>query len=505
MSLAIRKHAREFVALIALVLVALAVAGYILGNQRLELPSWVPFVGKSFYTVNAEFSTAQAVVPGQGQTVDIAGVPVGQIGSVRLEHGVASVKLEIRKKYSPIYRDARLLLRPKTGLKDMIVEMDPGNRSAGALPSGATLPVDNSAPDVNPDEILASLDADTRAYLTILLNAGARAFSHAGYAVDLRQTLKRFEPTNRDLAKITGELSKRRKNIAHVVHDLALLTTELGRRDNQIASLVTSSNANFRALASQDANIRASLRLLPGTLTTAQSTLGKAEVLANHLGPTLQDLRPTARALGPALAATRPFLHDTTPIIQNQLRPFARVARQPVRDLRRAAANLGPLTPKLVRVFRVVNFALNELAFNPKGPEEGFLFWASWVNHAGASIFSTQDAHGPIRRGLVVASCQSLELLENAVQGNPALKTLSELLNAPRSAKVCPSQVSSASKSPRSATKSSKSGHATKRPAAPAPKGSQAPKAAPGVTPTLPSPGLPVLPPLTSRSYGVNR
>src|SRR3989440_48625 len=328
-SLAIRKHAREFVALIALVLVALAVAGYILGNQRLELPSWAPFVGKSFYTVNAEFSTAQAVVPGQGQTVDIAGVPVGQIGSVRLEHGVASVKLEIRKKYSPIYRDARLLLRPKTGLKDMIVEMDPGNRSAGALPSGATLPVDNSAPDVNPDEILPSLDADPRADLTILLNPGARAFSHAGYAVDLRQTLKRFEPTNRDLAKITGELSKRRKNIAHVVHDLALLTTELGRRDNQIASLVTSSNANFRALASQDANIRASLRVLPGTLSTAQSPLGKAEVLANHLGPTLQDLRPTARALGPALAATRPFLHDTTPLIQNQLRPFARGVRQP--------------------------------------------------------------------------------------------------------------------------------------------------------------------------------
>jgi len=33
-SLAIRKHAREFVALIALVLVALAVAGYSLGNRR---------------------------------------------------------------------------------------------------------------------------------------------------------------------------------------------------------------------------------------------------------------------------------------------------------------------------------------------------------------------------------------------------------------------------------------------------------------------------------------
>src|SRR4029077_10446959 len=109
-------------------------------------PSWVPFIGKSFYTVNADFSTAQAVVPGQGQTVDIAGVPVGEIGSVNLHGDVASVKLQIRKKYAPIYRDARLLLRPKTGLKDMVIEMDPGTRAAGRLPSGGTLPVSNTAP-----------------------------------------------------------------------------------------------------------------------------------------------------------------------------------------------------------------------------------------------------------------------------------------------------------------------------------------------------------------------
>ena len=127
----IRKHAREFVALAALVLIALAVAFYILGNERLAVPSWVPFVGKSYYTINAEFSTAQAVVPGQGQTVDIAGVPVGDLAGVKLQNGVARVKLQIKKKYAPVYRDARLLLRPKTGLKDMIIEMDPGTRSAG--------------------------------------------------------------------------------------------------------------------------------------------------------------------------------------------------------------------------------------------------------------------------------------------------------------------------------------------------------------------------------------
>jgi phospholipid/cholesterol/gamma-HCH transport system substrate-binding protein len=449
----IRKHLRDFVAVAVLILIAIGVAGYILSQERLNLPGWVPVVGKSFYTVNAQFPTGQAITPGEGQTVDIAGVPVGEIGSVKLKEGVALLTLKIKKKYAPIYRDATMLLRPKTGLKDMTVEMDPGTRTAGNLPDGGTIPIGNTAPDVNPDEILAALDTDTRAYLQILLNSGARAFSTKGYSADLRETFKRFEPTNRDLAKITGQLSQRRSNVAHVVHNLHTLTQELGTKDKQIASLVDSSNANFRALASQDTHIREALQLLPGTLTTAHSALGKASNLAKHLGPTLQALRPTARELGPALRATRPFLHDTTPIIQNHLRPFARTARQPVKDLRRAAAELGPVTPRLTRVFKVLNSALNELAFNPAGSEEGFLFWNSWVNHDGASVFSTQDAHGPIRRGLIVASCASLQLLENLVKDQPALRALQEQLNSPPSTAICPKQTPSPKTAAKAAAK----------------------------------------------------
>src|SRR3954453_21577220 len=134
MKRAIRAHLRDFVAVAVLVLIAIGVSAFMLGHQRLYLPKWVPGVGTDFYTVNAEFSTAQAVVPGQGQTVNIAGVPVGEIGNVDLKNGVAVVQLNIRSKYAPIYRDAHMLLRPKTGLKDMIVEMDPGTKAAGALP-----------------------------------------------------------------------------------------------------------------------------------------------------------------------------------------------------------------------------------------------------------------------------------------------------------------------------------------------------------------------------------
>jgi phospholipid/cholesterol/gamma-HCH transport system substrate-binding protein len=438
-SVAIRKHLRDFVALVGIALVAITVAVIILSNQRLHLPSWVPLVGQSFYTVNADFSTAQAVVPGQGQTVNIAGVPIGEVSSVELHNGVARIKMSLKEKYKHrVYNDATMLLRPKTGLKDMTVEMDPGHPSAGHLKQNGVIPVDQTAPDVNVDEVLAPLDADTRAYLVTLLNAGGQAFSNKNYSADLRQTFKRFEPTTTALAKIEGELAKRRENIAHVIHNFSALTQAVGQKDTQLAALVNSSNANFRALASQDANIRATLRQLPGSLRIASNTLGKANRFAAALGPTLQHLRPTARALAPALQQTRPFLRETTPVIQHQLRAFARDVRPTVRQLRVAAQNLAPVTPHLTSTFKVLNAFLNELAYNPPGPEEGYLFWNSWLAHNGASVFSTQDANGPIRRGLVMASCSSLALLEQVTASNPALAVLFNLLGAPPANQVCP-------------------------------------------------------------------
>jgi phospholipid/cholesterol/gamma-HCH transport system substrate-binding protein len=409
---------------------------------------------------------------------------------VELKNGVAVVSMNIRNKYKPIYRDAHMLLRPKTGLKDMIVELDPGTKSTGALPEGGTIPIQNTAPDVNLDEVLSVLDGDTREYLQILVNSGGEAFGKKGYPADLRETFKRFEPTNRDLAKVTGLLSERRKNLRRVIHNFSLLTSELGKKDVQLAQFVGSANANFRALANQDANIRSSLRELPPTLTTARTALQKADTFAKVLGPTLQSLRPTARALGPALAATRPFLRTTTPIIRDQLRPFARDTQPTTRALRIAADNLKPLTPRLTSTFKVVNALLNTLAFNPQGAEEGFLFWTAWANHDGNTIFGTQDAHGPIRRGLIVTSCDSLQLLNQVVAANPPLNTLFTLLGAPAFSKVCPGPIPGSPKSTQKATPKS------------TPKAT--PDSNPGGTPaspnTPPSPttGKPVIPPKTA-------
>ena len=345
----IQKQARVFVAILFLVAGALGIAGYLLSKQRFYLPAWVPLVGTDFYEVEAELPTAQAVVPGQGQTVNIAGVRVGEVGQVELEDGRAVVQMQIRNKYAPIYRDATVLLRPKTGLKDMILALDPGTRSAGELPEGGRVRVANTLPDVNADQVLATLDADTRDYLRILLDAGGTALSDESGGPegqtapqDLRETFKRFEPTARDGRRFTRLLAQRRTNLRRVIHNYQELVTELGTKDTQLAGLVDSSNANFEAFALEEAALREALRLFPGALSQTETTLRDVNRLAAELGPALEGLRPFARELAPSLRRQRPFLRETTPIIRDQVRPFARDAQphgpQPARRYRAPGA-----------------------------------------------------------------------------------------------------------------------------------------------------------------------
>jgi phospholipid/cholesterol/gamma-HCH transport system substrate-binding protein len=427
---------RDFIAIIVLSIGALAVTGFILAHQRFYLPNWVPLLGTDFFELKGEFSTAQSVTPGQGQTVDIAGVPVGEIKRVDLEEGRAVVTMSIKQKYAHmIKRDATMLLRPKTGLKDMIVELDPGTPGTKSVPDGFTVPVANTRPDVNLDEILSNLDRDTRDYLRLLVAGAGEGLRNNG--PNTAATLKRFAPLNRDIAKLTGQLAKRRKNLAHLIHNLQLLVTEAGTKDKQLAELVVSQNAVFQAFANQDRNLRRTLQLLPGALDTTNTALQKSDALSAKLGPTLRSLRPGARALGPSQVATQAFARATTPVIKNQLRPFVGQARPTIDALRPALRDLAKITPDLATSFRVLNKFFNALAYNPPGVAEGYLFYALWLNHIGASVYSTQDANGPIRRGVILTDCIAAGALENVAKIDAQLGTLINLTNFPSSAQIC--------------------------------------------------------------------
>jgi phospholipid/cholesterol/gamma-HCH transport system substrate-binding protein len=423
---AIRKHLKEAIAVVGLIAVAAGVSLYLLDNQRMRFP-WE----ESPLRLKAEFATGQAVTAGQGQTVRVAGVRVGDIGDVELVGGKAVVEMVIDPEYEGMIRqDASALLRPKTGLKDMFIDLEPGSDAAPAAGEDFTVPIAATSPDVNPDEILAELDADTRDYLTLLIGDGGRGLEDRG--LDLREILRRFEPTHRDLARVNSEVAKRRQNLRHLIRSLNTLNAELASRDDDLAGLVDSSGAVMRQFAAEEANVSAAVGELPAALKTTTNTMQSLQRFGTLLGPTAEKLRPAARALDPANEAIRPLAREATPLLRDDIRPFVREARPVARDLRPAAKNLAKATPALTRSFEHINRFLNLATLNPNGREdpdsaqrqEGYLFWVAWAQHMATQLFSSSDAHGTFRPVTVGAPCATVEQL---VKERPELEFLSML------------------------------------------------------------------------------
>jgi phospholipid/cholesterol/gamma-HCH transport system substrate-binding protein len=401
---ALKDHLGDFVAIIALVLLASGVGGYVLSNQRLRFP----LIQQKPYVVKVQFDDAQAVQPGQGQTVRTAGVEIGQIGKVTLKDGKALVEMQLKHEYKGyIKRDATALLRTKTGLKDMFIEVDPGKGKS--VPENGTIPAANTAPDTDPDEILSALDSDSRDYLKLLISGAGKGLRNRGS--DLQETFARLGPTTRDLARLNTAVALRRKNLKHLINRYGLLTQELGTKDRDIVRLVRSSNDVFEALAAEDGNISSTVSKLPGTLNQTQSTLSKVDTFSQRLTPALNALRPPIRKLDPANKAVLPLAREGTPEIRDQIRPFTRVATPFIKNLGTGTANLNKASPNLTLSFNKLNRLFNIGAYNPGGAEgltgdankdrnrqEGYLYWLAWTAQNTNSLFSTGDAQGPLRR-----------------------------------------------------------------------------------------------------------
>jgi phospholipid/cholesterol/gamma-HCH transport system substrate-binding protein len=438
MSRALRAHLRDVVAIIALLAAALFATTVILINQRTSLPSWVPLIGTDRFELEADFSTAQAMIPGQGQSVDIAGIKVGDVTGVKLENGHAVISMAVDNKYAPlIHDDSSLLLRPKTGLNDMVVEVDPGTQSSPEVKEGSTIPLASTQPQVNPDEFLAALDVDTQQFLKLLLAGGAEALDpEKGRDVKLSNALRRLDPFARDIARISGALVDRRQNIANSIHNFQLLSTELGDKDQDLTNFVDSSDAALAAFAREEASIRSAVRELPSTLKVTRGALTSADALALQSRPALKKAIPGAQATGAALRALRPLFQQTAGPIQNQIRPFTRQVASPVSHIAQISQGLGTATPGLKTGFTDLNLGLNALAFNPPGGDEGFLFYVPWLNHNLNSNYLLQDAYGPIRRGILLVSCSTAFTAEGTLLAEPYLRLLYQLTGAPRANKI---------------------------------------------------------------------
>jgi phospholipid/cholesterol/gamma-HCH transport system substrate-binding protein len=91
----LRRQLRSMLLMIAVAVFGLAVGAYLVVHQRIQWPSWVPFLGQHYFVLNARVTAVSGVLPGQGQAVTVSGVTVGEISGVSLRNGLPVVTMRI--------------------------------------------------------------------------------------------------------------------------------------------------------------------------------------------------------------------------------------------------------------------------------------------------------------------------------------------------------------------------------------------------------------------------
>jgi phospholipid/cholesterol/gamma-HCH transport system substrate-binding protein len=292
----------------------------------------IPFTGKG-YELHATFenaATLRSTAP-----VRIAGVNVGEVTSVERAGDAAEVTFTVSDEGRPIHADAEIEIRPRLFLEgNFFLDLRPGSPSAPELDEGGQIPVTQTATAVQLDEVLTSLQSDSRRNLQRLLDGYGTALTYEPTAADdadqdpsvqgetaaqsLNDALRHGGPAGRDSAIVVEALLGRKP------HDLSGLIaaqrdvfSKLEDRESELQGLITNFNVTTGALAAESENLSATVRELAPTLEEARPSLQHLSDalppfrrLAIELEPGVAELPDTIDAFDPWLAQMNPLLGD---------------------------------------------------------------------------------------------------------------------------------------------------------------------------------------------------
>src|SRR5829696_1345912 len=168
---------------------------------------------------------------------------------------------------------------------------------------GERIPEQQSSGPVAPDQVVRTLDTDTRAQLAVLL--GELRLGTEETTTPLRRALVELGRASEPAAGVADALADRRNLLSRLVSELDQVYTSLGWRRDALTAAVQAGGRTLAVTGRRDAELATALRRLPSTLRALDGALAEVEVLASPLEPALVRLRPAARALRPALVALR--------------------------------------------------------------------------------------------------------------------------------------------------------------------------------------------------------
>jgi hypothetical protein len=271
----------------------------------------------------------------------MAGVTVGKVVATRpYGAGAALVTMRIEKPGLPIHRDARLKIRPRLFLEgNFFVDVQPGTPSTPRLDDGDVVPVQQTATPVQLDQVLDTLDHDTREQVKVVLDEYGKALRRGAAATN--RTFRDTGPAYRGAAIVAdAQLGERAHDLSAYVRDAGTVSRALDRDPRALQDLITELYGTARGFAREDTALERTLAELPRTLRAGLPALRDLNRSFPPLRRLIGDLRPALRSSVPALDASIPLTRELRSLVG---RP----------ELGGLVSQLRAATPDLVRFNRV--------------------------------------------------------------------------------------------------------------------------------------------------------
>jgi ABC-type transporter Mla subunit MlaD len=280
--------------------------------------TWVIGTRSEAHHVRAEFTSAFNLV--SGQPVDVDGLQVGKISSVRYDNstpgGGAIVTIGISdSRYWPLHQGTRVESRwgSTIGNGTRRLDVTPGPARAPVIPDGGIIDTQNTLPANDLDQVLNVFTENTRQRLTRLLtNLGSGV---NGQSTALQNGLSSAPGALSATNGVLLDLTRDSYALQGLVINGNQLTATLASRAPAISDLVTVAGRTFGELSAHARGVEQTIQNLPGALTEARATLAQLDSSVGTLTKLITNLRPGAAELSPLARAMRPALAQLHSIV----------------------------------------------------------------------------------------------------------------------------------------------------------------------------------------------
>lgn len=415
------------------------------------------------YVVRAIFDQGSFMV--SGEQVRVAGANVGQIKSVSVSlpgeptaiengkfkavPGKAIIELEINDPgFQDFREDASCEIRPQSLIGEKYVNCTPtiprapGQQPAPSLkqiPEGDPgagqylLPLGSNQTSVDPDLInnIQSLPYAQR-FRLIFNELGAGL---AGRGGDIEATLKRANPTLRDVDLLFKQLTEQKDQLAQLAADSKEILEPLTREKEHLVGFLAHSGEAAAASSAHGPELEEALQKFPRFLSEFRTTMANLKEFSDAGTPLLEDLGVAAPSLTDATRTLTPFSEATTTALTSlgkageESGPVFAEAAPVVRKASKLAISgevpIGELAHLFVNLRQTHGWQrLTELIYNSTGAFNGF----DKYGHFGRALVTLTNCLDYVPNGEGTSGCDANFNGNNASIGQESSASVAQLL-----------------------------------------------------------------------------